>query len=155
MAIGNKQIGWSQESNLLWEISRQLDRAIAVLCTGPCPTTTSTTTALCEYLYEGVLTVGTNTRNIGYSGAVIGGFGNITPLSSSLLSLTWNNESNNLILALQTEECYNSVDVYINGIKYTLNIISGNDYVLESIDNPFPSVEETCIIQICPGVLCS
>jgi hypothetical protein len=46
MAIGNKQIGWSQESNLLWDISKQLDRAIAVLCTGPCPPTTTTTTTL-------------------------------------------------------------------------------------------------------------
>jgi N-acetylmuramoyl-L-alanine amidase len=25
MAIGNKQIGWSQEANLLWEIAKQLD----------------------------------------------------------------------------------------------------------------------------------
>jgi hypothetical protein len=46
MSIGNRQIGWSQESNLLWEISKQLDRAIAVLCTGPCPTTTTTTTTI-------------------------------------------------------------------------------------------------------------
>jgi hypothetical protein len=42
--IGNKQIGWSQESNLLWEISRQLDRINSIVCTGPCPTTTTTTT---------------------------------------------------------------------------------------------------------------
>jgi hypothetical protein len=49
MAIGNKQIGWSQESNLLWDISKQLDRAIAVLCTGPCPPTTTTTTTLALY----------------------------------------------------------------------------------------------------------
>ena len=44
MAIGNKQIGWSQESNLLWEISRQLDRIRQFMCTGPCPPTTTTTT---------------------------------------------------------------------------------------------------------------
>ena len=44
MAIGNRQIGWSQEDNLLWEISKQLDRMNSILCTGPCPTTTSTTT---------------------------------------------------------------------------------------------------------------
>jgi len=44
MAIPSKQIGWSQESNLLWEISYQLDQALSVLCTGPCPTTTTTTT---------------------------------------------------------------------------------------------------------------
>lgn len=45
MAIGNKQIGWSQQSNLLWEISRQLDRINSFMCTGDCPTTTTTTTA--------------------------------------------------------------------------------------------------------------
>lgn len=44
MAIGNRQIGWSQEDNLLWEISKQLDRINSVLCTGPCPTTTTSTT---------------------------------------------------------------------------------------------------------------
>jgi len=30
MAIPNKQIGWSQEANLIWEISRQLERLIQV-----------------------------------------------------------------------------------------------------------------------------
>jgi hypothetical protein len=44
MAIGNKQIGWSQESNLLWEISKQLDDMTSIMCTGDCPTTTTTTT---------------------------------------------------------------------------------------------------------------
>jgi hypothetical protein len=44
MSIGNRQIGWSQEENLLWQISKQLDRMHSILCTGPCPTTTSTTT---------------------------------------------------------------------------------------------------------------
>lgn len=42
MAIGNKQIGWSQESNLLWEISRQLERLIQI--SGSVNTTTTTTT---------------------------------------------------------------------------------------------------------------
>lgn len=41
MGIGNRQIGWSQESNLLWEISRQLDRIINQMCVGPCPVTTT------------------------------------------------------------------------------------------------------------------
>lgn len=31
MAIGNKQIGWSNESNLLWDISNQLDRLTKVI----------------------------------------------------------------------------------------------------------------------------
>jgi hypothetical protein len=43
MAIGNRQIGWSNESNLLWNISKQLDRLIKV--TGANLTTTTTTTS--------------------------------------------------------------------------------------------------------------
>ena len=33
MSIPNRQIGWSQESNLLWQISKQLDKASCQLCT--------------------------------------------------------------------------------------------------------------------------
>jgi len=43
MGIAPKQIGWSQESNLLWQISNQLDRLIKV--TASVSTTTTTTTA--------------------------------------------------------------------------------------------------------------
>jgi hypothetical protein len=46
MAIPAKQIGWSQQSNLLWEISKQLDTTISLMCTGDCPTTTTTTTTV-------------------------------------------------------------------------------------------------------------
>ena len=48
MSIPNKQIGWSQEENLLWQISKELDRMISAMCTGPCPTTTTTTTINCH-----------------------------------------------------------------------------------------------------------
>lgn len=52
MGIGRKQIGWSNESNLLWQISSQLERLIQVTAaltttsttTTVAPTTTSTTT---------------------------------------------------------------------------------------------------------------
>jgi hypothetical protein len=44
MAIPSKQIGWSTESNLLWQISKELEQLIKV--TGAnIPTTTTTTTA--------------------------------------------------------------------------------------------------------------
>jgi hypothetical protein len=46
MAIAPKQIGWSQEANLLWEISNQLDKTLKFMCTGPCPSTTTTTTTV-------------------------------------------------------------------------------------------------------------
>jgi hypothetical protein len=45
MAIGNKQIGFSNEANLLWEISRQLDRINSQMCVGNCPTTTTSTSS--------------------------------------------------------------------------------------------------------------
>jgi hypothetical protein len=43
MAIPSRQIGWSTQSNLLWEISKQLERLTCVMA-GGCPTTTTTTT---------------------------------------------------------------------------------------------------------------
>jgi uncharacterized protein (TIGR02145 family) len=43
--IPRKQIGWSQEENLLWEISKQLDKTITTLHTTGIATTTTTTTA--------------------------------------------------------------------------------------------------------------
>ncbi len=42
MGIPRKQIGWSQESNLLWEISKQLETLIKVTAS----LTTSTTTTI-------------------------------------------------------------------------------------------------------------
>jgi len=151
MSIGNRQIGWSQESNLLWEISKQLDRTLSVLCTGPCPTTTTTTTApLCNYLYEGTLTVGEIETNFGYAESI---HGSISPLNSNFTVLIWDSSKSLFQLTLLTEECYSTIDVYINGIKYTLSSDNGY-YVLEPISNPFPVVGETCIVQICPGDLC-
>ena len=45
MAIPSKGIGWSNESNLLWQISKQLEQLIKVVSAGNTyPTTTTTTT---------------------------------------------------------------------------------------------------------------
>jgi hypothetical protein len=43
MAIPSKQIGWSTESNLLWQISKELEQLIKV--TGANILTTTTTTS--------------------------------------------------------------------------------------------------------------
>lgn len=42
--ISSKQIGWSNESNLLWEVAKKLERLIQVA--GPAQTTTTTTTTI-------------------------------------------------------------------------------------------------------------
>ena len=44
MAIPSKGIGWSNESNLLWQISKQLEQLIKV--TGALASTTTTTTTV-------------------------------------------------------------------------------------------------------------
>jgi hypothetical protein len=43
MAIPSRQIGWSTQSNLLWTISKELERLTCVMA-GGCTTTTTTTT---------------------------------------------------------------------------------------------------------------
>jgi DNA polymerase elongation subunit (family B) len=53
MSIGNRQIGWSQEENLLWEVSRQLDRMNSILCPCPITTTTTTTSSVTNYNVAG------------------------------------------------------------------------------------------------------
>lgn len=42
MAIPARQIGWSQKSNLLWQISKQLEYLTGVLYNGTTTTTSST-----------------------------------------------------------------------------------------------------------------
>jgi hypothetical protein len=42
MAIPARQIGWSQKSNLLWQISKQLEYLTGVLYNGTTTTTTTT-----------------------------------------------------------------------------------------------------------------
>lgn len=45
MAIPNRQIGWSTKSNLLWQISKQLERLTGIVGKNiPAPITTTTTT---------------------------------------------------------------------------------------------------------------
>jgi hypothetical protein len=44
MAIPSRQIGWSTKSNLLWQISNQLERLTGVMGRNIPATTTTTTT---------------------------------------------------------------------------------------------------------------
>jgi hypothetical protein len=44
MAIPSQQIGWSQKSKLLWNISKQIEILTGVMGSGITTTTTTTTT---------------------------------------------------------------------------------------------------------------
>jgi hypothetical protein len=44
MAIPSRQIGWSTKSNLLWQISKQLEALTGILYKGGTTTTTTTAT---------------------------------------------------------------------------------------------------------------
>jgi hypothetical protein len=43
MAIPSRQIGWSTKSNLLWQISKQLEYLTGILYKGGATTTTTST----------------------------------------------------------------------------------------------------------------
>jgi hypothetical protein len=45
MAIPSRQIGWSTKSNLLWQISKQLEYLTGVLYKGNTTTTTTTSSS--------------------------------------------------------------------------------------------------------------
>jgi hypothetical protein len=45
MAIPSQQIGWSQKSKLLWQISKQLEQLTGILYKGGTTTTTSSSTS--------------------------------------------------------------------------------------------------------------
>jgi hypothetical protein len=46
MAIPSQQIGWSQRSKLLWQISKQLEALSGIMYNRGNPTTTTTTTTV-------------------------------------------------------------------------------------------------------------
>lgn len=56
MAIPSRQIGWGTEDNLLWQISKQLERLTCVTAGGCGSITTTTTTTLPPYkVYTAIL----------------------------------------------------------------------------------------------------
>jgi hypothetical protein len=71
MGIPNRQIGWSTKSNLLWQISKQLER-LTCITAGGCSTTTTTTTVACiPTLWEYTVTGADVENATGNTGAVI------------------------------------------------------------------------------------
>lgn len=81
MAIPSRQIGWGTEDNLLWQISKQLERLTQVTGNSIVPTTTSTTTLPVYQVFTALLTQsgGDSTGSIN--------FNNIFPL---VVGVTYN-----------------------------------------------------------------
>ena len=68
MGIPNRQIGWSQESNLLWQISKQLDYASCQLCT---ISGTSGTSGTSGYDGDRFRTTSTTTFTLGVTTTIV------------------------------------------------------------------------------------
>jgi hypothetical protein len=68
MGVPNKQIGWSQESNLLWQISKQLDKASCQLCT---ISGTSGTSGTSGYDGDRFRTTSTTTFTLGVTTTIV------------------------------------------------------------------------------------
>lgn len=87
MAIPSRQIGWGTEDNLLWQISKQLERLTCVTAGGCGSITTTTTTTLPPYkVYTALLNqdslgdiivVSTLENTLGVVDSISGTFGNI------------------------------------------------------------------------------
>ena len=71
MAIPSRQIGWSTKSNLLWQISKQLEYLTKVTA-NCCSTTTTTTTVACiNTVWEYIITQEMIDNATGNTGIVI------------------------------------------------------------------------------------
>jgi len=68
MGIPNRQIGWSQESNLLWQISKQLDQTSCQLCT---ISGTSGTSGTSGYDGDRFRTTSTTTFTLGVTTTIV------------------------------------------------------------------------------------
>lgn len=68
MGIPNKQIGWSQESNLLWEVSSQLEKLTCATCN---IMGTSGTSGTSGYDGDRYLTISTSTFELGVSTTLV------------------------------------------------------------------------------------
>jgi hypothetical protein len=89
MAIPSQQIGWSQKSKLLWQISKQLERLTKVTANCVCPTTTTTTTTTPAYRYYNVNGYGCGSCN------VVGQFTAFVPYGTPLtIGYFYNNPEN-------------------------------------------------------------
>lgn len=65
MAIPSKQIGWSQESNLLWEITKQMDRLTKVVSTSSTASYKVYTALLTQSGGSNILQIGSGLLTIG------------------------------------------------------------------------------------------
>jgi hypothetical protein len=125
MAIASRQIGQSTRSNLLWQISKQLERLICVRA-GGCVSTTTTTTTISYYYYSG------SNCNSPLFGQVIR---NIIPLSIG-----------DVVLATDGN-CYIIGGVYV-GPDYNVEYVSTETCFVD----PCPTTTTTTTIASCVEV---
>jgi hypothetical protein len=71
MSIPNKQIGWSQESNLLWQVSKQLEGISCQVCNIDAISGTSGTSGTSGYDGDRYLTSSTSTFELGVSTTLV------------------------------------------------------------------------------------
>lgn len=154
MGIAPRQIGWSTEANLLWQISKTLDDIIQISCCTPTTTTTTTayitttTTTTCIGC-NSIMEVGSPEETV--FGYVSGAFGTLTPDCPNVFYIIW--DKGLLGILIISDVCCPEVVVEINGQTYALafeiNIEGACSYILVDIANPFPGVGETCTISLC------
>ena len=100
MAIPSRQIGWSTESNLLWEISKQLEKTSCQLCNITGPAGTSGTSGTSGYDGDTYRTSSTSEFTIGTGGTITVGTGlSYTVAQDIIIAYDINNHQISMIIS--------------------------------------------------------
>jgi hypothetical protein len=100
MPIPSRQIGWSTESNLLWEVAKQLEKASCQLCNIVGPAGTSGTSGTSGYAGDTYRTSSTSEFTIGTGGTITVGTGlSYTVAQDIIIAYDINNHQISMIIS--------------------------------------------------------
>jgi hypothetical protein len=147
MAIGNRQIGWSQESNLLWQISYQMERLTGVVSTsgGGTPLITKTKSEIDALIGSNSLTPGQKYLITGVDVPLYGGTDIILQAASS-------NK-----LDLQGHGIFYNVNpdpIWTNKMQFFIDSITSPEHFIwgETVTGYNPDDEPVMSLQLIGGV---
>jgi len=149
MAIPSRQIGASTTTNLLWQISKQLERLICVRA-GGCTTTTTTTTVLstnynvagCERMEYHVITY--NGNDILPESTIVN---NDTPECWYIIDQTIEPADVGTVTYVWPTlgECQPCIDSHTTTTTTTLNVLVNTNYTFVQCG----------LVNVCPGFSCA
>jgi hypothetical protein len=153
MAIPSRQIGWGTQANLLWQISKQLERLICVAAC-ECPTTTTTTTAIPAFRLSFV--------DISFANELVGDATNVNDWNTYLDLPTNGTPFDSVIVTGNEVALYGGADITIKDnafeaipgkppVPYLTSIIDEGGRIIEIGDQSFRN-QTTLTVFTAPNV---